>query len=177
MQCYQCGADLNQSDKFCFACGAQTEGRAGGEAHAAGQSPLKCKQCGASMSEQDKFCGLCGVSVPSVQPKRPAPDLRKTRSHIVAIILGYFLLFLGLHALIAGFIFNADSIAQYQIGFTLIRNGSLCLLTSMFASGLYLWSRKQRSAKCHGRVMFFLSLFLLVARSVFQLATNGNMYQ
>ena len=172
MQCHKCGADLNHLDKFCFACGT----RAGGDAPVAGLPSMQCKQCGAPMSEQDKFCGLCGVPTPLVQSKRPAPDLRKTRSHIAGIMLGYFLLFLGLQALIVGFFFNADSIGRYDVGFPLIRYGSLCLLISMFASGLYLWSRKHRPAKFHGRVIFFLALFLLVARTFVQLATKGLLY-
>ena len=172
MQCHKCGADLNHSDKFCFACGAQ----AGGNAPVAGLPSMQCKQCGAALKERDKFCGSCGVTALPAQSPPPVHDLRETRTHTLAIFLGYLLLYAGVHALIAGFILNIEFIGRYDIGIPLIRYGSLCLVISMFVSGLYLWSRKHRSSRYHGRVIFFLSLIALVARVVYPLATTGLMY-
>lgn len=112
MQCHKCGAELQQSDKFCFACG----GQAGVDARAAGRPGMQCHRCGAPLSEDDKFCGSCGTSsVLAAQSGPPGPDFRDTRPHRTATTWGYLLMFAGTFLFIAGFVVISLTVSVWPV--------------------------------------------------------------
>ncbi len=159
MQCPKCGAEIQESDKFCFACGSRIEAAA----YAPAQTRMTCRRCGAALSEHDKFCGRCGAAVSLAPQGPPVPGVHETRPHRSAAAFGYVLTFAGAFMLVAGFVIMRLPVAWDDIGLLPVFGGLICLVISMLVPGIYLWSRKQPSAKRHGRIVFFLSLILLLA--------------
>lgn len=66
-KCQQCGAPLQDDDRFCQACGAEQlpEGE-----------PKKriCPECGKWVSVDGKFCPFCGAELPKMDDDEPVID-------------------------------------------------------------------------------------------------------
>lgn len=66
-KCQQCGAPLQDDDRFCQACGAEQlpEGE-----------PKKriCPECGKWVSVDGKFCPFCGAELPEMDDDEPVID-------------------------------------------------------------------------------------------------------
>ncbi len=87
MFCPQCYHELNDSDQFCYYCGAKIE------------LPIQhCPNCGHEIHKQDHNCSHCGYQLPLQRTKVVYPKRK-----IVAIILGLILGGLGIHNFYLGY--------------------------------------------------------------------------
>jgi len=165
MRCLKCGAELAESDKFCFSCGVSVEAAA--ESKQA--NSVQCSHCGETVDKGDKFCSFCGKELQAQRmtetEKAGVPAAMASRNpHPLMTFLGYANVFvcsvliivggLGLHSIPTDFMDD-------DAGFFMALWATFGLMIGIGVFGGYLLSRKQPLAKRHGRRIVFLSLFMI----------------
>jgi hypothetical protein len=157
MKCPKCGAEIAAEDRFCYACGAEV---AGGEP-AVEEEPITAPGAGAEQQ------------APAPAPK-PAPKPDDPSTHPLATVIGYAhnaLGILGIGALIlivGGAEVPAGSLPEEAAWLLLPVMWFVQPLGWMAAllPGLYLVTRRNATAKFHGKVLFGLA-FLLIAMAFY----------
>jgi len=165
MRCLKCGAELAESDKFCYACGVPIEE----EGTTDQGSAVKCSRCGETADKADKFCSYCGqelqVQKISAAEKTEVSTATAGRNpHPIMTFLGYVNVFICSVLIIMGGLilhgFAGDDITD-DTGFLMTLWATFGLILGIGIFGGYLLSRKKSPAKRHGKTIVFLSLFML----------------
>jgi hypothetical protein len=170
MKCANCGAEIAAEDKFCYACGAEVVA----EEPAPEPVERRCPSCGAAVAGDDVFCGSCGVDVSSKAPPAPAPEPAPKpddpSTHPLATLIGYAhngLGILGMGALIL-------IVRGPEVTFSDLPEEMAWLLLPMMwfvqplgwlaalLPGLYLVTRRNATAKFHGKALIGLGFLVIV---------------
>jgi predicted nucleic acid-binding Zn ribbon protein len=175
MRCPACGAAIEQDDKFCYACGAPTKSAT----EAAGTDPQRCPACGGAIGDGDAFCGNCGAALGDAPEELQADAVVRTgkerpaappdpSSHPVATLFGYAYTGIGL----LGVLFVGSVVAGAEPVATDLPEALLYPVVWFLQPlgwavgiilGAYLWSRKNVTARLHGKIIFGLSILLIIA--------------
>lgn len=170
VKCPKCGAEVATEDKFCFACGAEVIH----EKTAAQPVEHRCPSCGAAMADDDRFCDSCGADLSPKAPPAPAqkPALKTDdpSTHPLATLIGYVHNCLGIFGIGTLIMILGDvemtfsGLPEEAAGLLLPVMWFLQPLGWIAAllPGLYLVTRKNATAKFHGKILFGLA-FLLIA--------------
>lgn len=70
IKCTECGAVIDDGERFCSECGAPVKM----------DSKRICPSCGAEVPDGEKFCSECGAPVPSAA--QPVPPVQKTENPV-----------------------------------------------------------------------------------------------
>jgi hypothetical protein len=170
MKCPKCGAEIAAEDKFCYACGAEVAG----EEPAAEPVERRCPSCGATVGDEDRFCDSCRADLspqaPPAPATKPAPKPDDPSTHPLATVIGYAhnaLGILGIGTLIVilgGAEGSLSGVPEEAAGLLLPVMWFVQPLGWMAAllPGVYLVTRRNATAKFHGKVLLGLA-FLLIA--------------
>ena len=178
MRCPKCDTQVEPGDKFCFSCGTAIT-RPEAPRPAPDERPLlTCPHCGAPLLDKDAFCGSCGspagakpparrtAPAPEPRPSAPAPSpspppVKQARPQRGTIFAGYLNIVVWI-ALMAYarqlFVTGASDFGNPYRPFELARYALIGLAAGMLIFGLRLWLVKNRVARRHGRIIFFVSL-------------------
>ncbi len=170
MKCPKCGAEIAAEDRFCYACGAEVTV----EEPLAGSGRRRCPSCGAAVADDDTFCVSCGADLSSNEPPapapKPAPKPDDPSTHPLATVIGYAHNALGILGI--GTLIVILGGAEAPVG-GLPEEAAWLLLPVMWfvqplgwlaalLPGVYLVTRRNATAKFHGKVLLGLA-FLLIA--------------
>jgi hypothetical protein len=180
MRCPKCQTKVEPADRFCLSCGAALPRPEAARPVPVDRpaSALTCPQCGSPLREKDAFCGSCGgpagaepaarraAPAPEPRPSAPAPapappPAKQARPQRGTIFAGYLniAVWIGLIAYARQlFVTGASDLGNPYRPFELARYALIGLAAGMLIFGLRLWLVKNRVARRHGRIIFFVSL-------------------
>jgi len=184
MRCPKCRTQVEPGDRFCLSCGGALPWPEPERPAPSAERPNPyCAECGAALREEDAFCGACGnpaaprpratrrtapspsepqVPLPVPPKAAPAPaPARTASSHRGTVFAGYLnivvwlvLIAMARRVLVTGASAFDDPYRPYLMA----RYAMIGLAAGMLLFGLRLWLAKNRAARRHGRIIFFLSL-------------------